>query len=174
MNRLFEGFVTRWLRQLLAGGEFRVIPQRRDRTILWNAELARPYASVIPDLLIESACQPGIYLPVDAKYKLYDQRSIATGDVYQSFLYAYAYGEKHPVLPTAFLLYPASLPDSGRALLHVRRSGGATSAQLRALPVHIPTALAEARLGRTGPVAVGFLGLVQQAFAQRRREFLPR
>jgi 5-methylcytosine-specific restriction enzyme subunit McrC len=165
MNRLFERFIIRWLRQMLAGSEFRVIPPRRDRTILWNAELARPYASVIPDLLIESTCQPGWYLPVDAKYKLYDQRNIATGDIYQTFLYAYAYGEKHPALPTAFVLYPASSPGGGQVLLHVRRSGGATSAQLRAIPVHIPTALAEARLGRAGSVSTGLVDLVKKAFA---------
>ncbi len=165
MNRLFEGFVARWLRQLLAGSEFRVIPQRRDRTILWNTELARPYASVIPDLLIESTCQRGMYRPVDAKYKLYDERRIATGDIYQTFLYAYAYGEENPTLPTAFVLYPASSPDGSQVLLHVRRSGGATSAQLRAIPVHIPTALAEARLGRAGSVATGLVDLVKKAFA---------
>jgi hypothetical protein len=29
---------------------------------------------------------------IDAKYKLYDERRLSSGDVYQSFLYAYAYG----------------------------------------------------------------------------------
>jgi len=165
MNRLFERFITRWLQQMLAGSEYRVLAQRRDRTILWNAELSRPYASVIPDLVVERRNQPGAYLPVDAKYKLYDQRSMASGDIYQTFLYAYAYGEQHQVLPTAFVLYPASTINGGPSLLHVRRSGGITSAQLRAIPVHIPTALAEAKLGPTGPVATGLAALVKQAFS---------
>jgi 5-methylcytosine-specific restriction endonuclease McrBC regulatory subunit McrC len=110
MNRLFQAFTVRWLGQVFAGSELRVKPERRDRTILWNAAPGRPYAWVIPDLLIERTGQSGTYLPVDAKYKLYDQRSIATGDIYQTLLYAYAYGEKHPVLPTAFVLYRPLCP----------------------------------------------------------------
>ena len=161
MNRLFQAFTVRWLGQVFAGSEFRVKPERRDRTILWNATPARPYASVIPDLLIERTGQPGTYLPMDAKYKLYDQRSIATGDIYQTFLYAFAYGEKHPVLPTAFVLYPASSPDGGHVVLHVRRRSGTTSAQLRAVPIHIPTALSEARLDRTGSVANPLVSLIK-------------
>ena len=54
MNKLFENFVTRWFARLLSSSVFRVIPQRRDRTILWDAALNRPYKAVIPDLLVES------------------------------------------------------------------------------------------------------------------------
>ena len=165
MNRLFEEFVARWLRDVLVGSEFRVIPQRRDRTILWDAELARPYTSVIPDLLIERGSMPGKFLPVDAKYKLYDQRSIATSDIYQTFLYAYAYGEEHSILPTAIVIYPASTPDSAQVRLNVRRSGGSTSAQLCAMPIHIPTALAEARDGHEGPAKNKLVSLVTKVFA---------
>ena len=46
---------------------------------------------------------------VDAKYKLYDQRKLDSGDVYQGFLYAYAFsGAGELAVPTAVLLYPSS------------------------------------------------------------------
>lgn len=151
MNKLFENFIARWMRDLFAGSDFRVLPQRRDRTILWNADLGRPYKSVIPDLLVERRKARGRFLPVDAKYKLYDDRAISPGDIYQTFLYAYAYGEHHSVMPTALVLYPASVSGNPQVRLNIRRSGGSTSAQLRALPIHIPTALAEARSGHSGP-----------------------
>lgn len=123
----------------------------------------------IPDLLIERTREHGIYLPVDAKYKLYDQQSIATGDIYQTFLYAYAYGEKHSTIANAFFLYPASSPDGGQLRLHIRRSGGTTSAQLRSIPIPIPTALAEAQRGLAGPVATGLVRLVEQALTPSPR-----
>ena len=165
MNKLFEGFISRWLQQVLSGNDFHVIPQRRDRTILWNADLSRPYSSVVPDVLIEKKGKPKSALPVDAKYKLYDQRNIATSDIYQTFLYAYAYGESHALLPTAFVLYPASSIDSGLARLHIRRSGGATTAQLTAVPIHIPTALQEARSGFVGLLSKRLLTLINQVFS---------
>jgi 5-methylcytosine-specific restriction enzyme subunit McrC len=160
MNRLFEDFIARWLKQSLPQ-QYRIRPQHRDRSILWSVELSRPYASVIPDLLIERVDHPGRFLPVDAKYKLYDQRSIGTGDIYQTFLYAFAYGETHSSLPTALLLYPASVSESASQRLHVRRQGGATSAELQAIAVHIPTALAEARRTTLGEVG----SRIQQAIA---------
>lgn len=164
MNRLFESFVSRWLGQFLTPSEFRVIPQHSDRTIVWDAILDRSYSTVIPDLLVERKDQPGRYLPIDAKYKLYDERTISSGDVYQTFLYAYAYGEQHSVVPTAVILYPFSSPGDSEVCLHIRRSSGAPKAQLRALPIHIPSALREARAKKPGPVATSILESIKAAF----------
>lgn len=164
MNRLFERFVTRWFGELFVKSQFRVLPQRRDRSILWDAELGHAYKAVIPDLLVEHRDQPGRYLPVDAKYKLYDEKRISSSDIYQTFMYAYAYGESHSVLPTALVLYPASSGGGGQVRLHVRRSGGSTSAELRALPVHIPTALADAQLGSIGTTGEAVIATVNGVF----------
>jgi 5-methylcytosine-specific restriction enzyme subunit McrC len=150
MNRLFEDFISRWMSLLLKGTPFRPIAQRRDRTILWNADLGRPYTSVIPDLVIERRDVPGRFLPVDAKYKLYDDRSVGTGDIYQTFLYAYAYGKGHAVLPLSIIVYPTATQNLTSQRLHIHPSGEAASAELRVLGVSVPLALAEARSGKAG------------------------
>jgi 5-methylcytosine-specific restriction enzyme subunit McrC len=118
---------------------------------------------IIPDLVIEPRKEPGKYLPVDAKYKLYDERTISSSDIYQTFLYAYAYGQTH-VLPTALLLYPASAIGGGQVRLHVRRTSGSTSAELLTIPVHIPTALADAQLRKTGATGTAVIAAVESAF----------
>lgn len=161
MNKLFENFITRWIGQLFSGDTFRVIPQRRDRSIVWNVAQGRPYKSIIPDLLIEQRHKPGRYLPIDAKYKLYDEHSVASSDIYQAFLYAYAYGEHQSTLPSALILYPASTVTSATMRLNIRRSGGSLSAQLRLLSIHIPTALDEARNKRIGSTSKACKDMVE-------------
>ncbi len=165
MNRLFEAFVTRWLTRLLSGSGFHVLPQRRDRSILWDANLNRAYAKVIPDILIQRDNVPGRYLPIDAKYKLYDERKLAASDIYQTFLYAYAYGGRDlSVLPQAIVLYPASSEDSRKTRLHVQRSN-MTSAELHGLGIHIPTALAEVQKASKGTVGDLLVARVHACFA---------
>jgi 5-methylcytosine-specific restriction enzyme subunit McrC len=144
MNRLFEDFVTRWLAALLRGTHYRSIAQRRDRTILWNADLNRPYAKVIPDLVVERKDKPGRFLPLDAKYKLYEERRISPADIYQTFMYAYAYGQTHAVLPSAVIIYPAQTDTAQVQRLHVRRADGLPSAQIVGIGIDVLAALDEA------------------------------
>jgi 5-methylcytosine-specific restriction enzyme subunit McrC len=144
MNVLFERFVTRWLNWLVQGTRLRVYQQRQDRSILWDAVSCKPYARITPDILIERQGQEGVFLPIDAKYKLYNDRGIDPGDIYQTFLYAYAYGEHHAVLPTAIILYPSSISCPSR-VLHVRRRNGKSHAEIVGLGLNIPEALEEAR-----------------------------
>src|SRR5262249_16874818 len=75
MNRLFEKFVFCVLNLLLAP-RFRVHYQRGDSSIIIDAETNRPYARVIPDILVEQNAteMPTGCIAVDAKYKLYDDR----------------------------------------------------------------------------------------------------
>jgi 5-methylcytosine-specific restriction enzyme subunit McrC len=164
MNRLFEDFITRWVTWLLTGTEFRARPQQRDRTILWNADLGRPYTNVIPDILVESKSGPRVSLPIDAKYKLYDQKTISTSDIYQSFLYAFAYGQSHSVLPTSLILYPASSDVPTFVRLHVRQAAGRVSAELRGLGIYIPDALIEAAARRVGRNAQSLLESIRSCF----------
>jgi 5-methylcytosine-specific restriction endonuclease McrBC regulatory subunit McrC len=113
--------------------------------------------------MIEHRKEHGRYLPVDAKYKLYDERTISSSDIYQTFLYAYAYGQSH-MLSNALLLYPASATGGGQVRLHVRRSGGSMSAELLAVPIHIPTVLKDARLGNVAATGETMIAAVKSAF----------
>jgi 5-methylcytosine-specific restriction enzyme subunit McrC len=163
MNSLFQGFVTRYLTKTLAKAGCKVIPQKRDQTVLWNADTGASYSSIIPDILIVKQGLPGIYLSVDAKYKLYDERTIANSDIYQTMIYAFAYGGRHK-LPTSLILYPASDSSNRHLRLHVCQSGSKVSAQLRALPVNIPAALEEVRERRDGPLRNAMLEIIGEVF----------
>src|SRR5206468_11348553 len=91
MNLLFEQFVAKLVRRVLNAPEYRVRAQAAERSIIWDTTTQRPYGRVVPDVLVEAH---GMRLPIDAKYKLYDERRLDTSDVYQTFLYAYALGAR--------------------------------------------------------------------------------
>lgn len=167
MNALFQKFIERWLREVVLGTDFRIRTQHRDSSILWNIDSNTPYSNVIPDVLIEDRKDPGTFLPEDAKYKEYDEKKLSTSDIYQTFLYAFAFGEKHSNIPTSLILYPSSSNhDRMPARLHVRKIGAGASAQLRAIPIHIPSTLEEALQGRKGPIGSRILELVREVFAE--------
>jgi 5-methylcytosine-specific restriction enzyme subunit McrC len=151
MNRLFEKFVSKWVKQLLRKTDFEVRVQMRDRSILWQPELRRQYGAVIPDLLIE-ALGSGHRLPVDAKYKLYDASSVDNSDLYQAFLYAFALGGDamgHP--PRAMLIHPSEVRrDPWRVQV---RSLRRTIGEIIVHGIDFPTALKEARGGSRGALS---------------------
>jgi 5-methylcytosine-specific restriction enzyme subunit McrC len=144
MNLLFEQFVTRLLTDALAGSGVAVRAQFRDRTIILQEPLLRPYAGIVPDILLESSDAAGRRrVPVDAKYKRYDEGKLDPADVYQTFFYAYAHArpiDRERDQVRAYILYPASGGGTGTRLL-VRDDSGGTSARIVALPVDIDAAL---------------------------------
>ncbi len=143
MNALFERFVWRALEIICAGRGLRVQYQRKDRSILWDATRERPYASVIPDLLVRSPLRDTA-LAVDAKYKPYDEHKLSPADIYQTFLYAIAYsGEKMDGRPRAFVIYPMSDIEPRETALFVRNLSGYPRGEVRALGIHIPSLLQE-------------------------------
>jgi len=88
MNRIWEDFLERLLRDLLPGG-YRVMAQ---------SELESPYQVVRghtprhrPDLVVLDPDGTRICI-VDAKYKFYDRRPVASGDLYQLTVYGLADG----------------------------------------------------------------------------------
>jgi len=167
MNRLFEMFVYRLVDLLLAGTGMRVHYQRGDRSIILNASTNQPYARMVPDVLIE-ATGPGsaARIAVDAKYKLYDERKLSSGDVYQAFLYAYAYGgAAGHVLPAALLVYPSSTRSSGSVRLRVRSVRSLAAAEILALGLSIPDTLAEVMSGVRGPATRTILDAIQQGIS---------
>jgi 5-methylcytosine-specific restriction enzyme subunit McrC len=158
MNRLFERFAFHLLDRLLDRTIYRVRYQKEDRSIIWNALTQQPYAKVVPDFLVESRRNFSSRLAIDAKYKLYDERKIAMGDIYQSFLYAYAYGSNpNTVWPHAMLLYPASDQSSRSTNLQIRSAERLIAAKVLALGISIPNVLYEIRHKITGPVSAAII-----------------
>jgi 5-methylcytosine-specific restriction enzyme subunit McrC len=148
MNLLFEQFVTRLLEESFQGTDVRVVAQARDRSLVIDERTDRPYATVIPDVLLERPDVSGRRrVPIDAKYKLYDEHRLDPSDVYQTFFYGYAYARDvdHAAgRAEAFIVYPAS--GTGEAVrLRVRRRDGITSARIRALALDVPAVLAAVR-----------------------------
>lgn len=160
MNRLFENFITRFVNHALQGKHYRVHPQRRDHSIIWDLMGKRPYSHVVPDLLIES--DGGQRLTIDAKYKLYDERRLSTGDIYQSFFYAYAYNSGSKQRPAALLLYPSSGQHDRSSYLQIRSQGHHEKAELQALAISIPQAVAEINTKTIGPTSQLLLDTVEQ------------
>jgi len=151
MNHLFEMFVYRLVDRLLSDTGMRVHYQRGDRSIIVNASTNRPYARVIPDLLIEGrGLADGRRVAVDAKYKLYDERKVSSGDVYQSFLYAYAFGHAETGVRSAVLLYPSSRRASEALRLRVSAQTS-VAAEIIVLGCSIPEALCEVTNKIRGP-----------------------
>jgi 5-methylcytosine-specific restriction enzyme subunit McrC len=174
MNRIFESFVHRLVERLLAGTGTRVHYQRGDRSIILNAGTNQPYSRVVPDLLVEAPGPGGVArIAVDAKYKLYDERKLSSGDVYQGFVYAYAYGAgTGRTLSAALLLYPSSTKSNQAVRLRVRSAQTLVAAEILALGLSIPSILEELVAAKLGPATKQLiealrhgLGASQQAVA---------
>jgi 5-methylcytosine-specific restriction enzyme subunit McrC len=165
MDRLFELFVARLIKHVLAGTGDRVHYQRRDRSIIWDEDVRRPYSAVVPDILIERGRGAGLSrLPVDAKYKLYDERRVSPDDIYQSFLYAYAYGRRG--WPSGLIVHPSSTGGAATKRLSVRGTGGLVASNLYVLSLPIPKALAEFETGTLGPTLTSVLEVLEAAVGE--------
>ena len=151
MNDLFERFVEQLLRTLTNNTAYGVEAQRRDRSIIRDAETGKPRRTIVPDLLVTLRGAPAARVALDAKYKRYDDREVDMGDLYQTFLYAFAYASEESVqLPAAALLYPSSrrsVPPSGFRVDSFER---VPRAEITVLGVHIPTVLDELNSERLG------------------------
>lgn len=146
MNELFEKFVTSLFVEAFRGREIRVRPQRKDRSIVINERTGRPYSAIIPDILLEIPIDRGMRrIPVDVKYKLYDDRKVDPHDLYQTFFYAYAY-RSGSELPSAFIVYPAEAQSHGFQLL-VQSAEGLQTSRVSAVGIDVPTTLAGLQAG---------------------------
>lgn len=169
MNQLFERFVYRLVEKLLEETPWKVKYQRVDRSIIWNADKSQPYSRVIPDLLIEPRGAAHAALAIDAKYKLYDERKISPGDVYQSFLYAYAYGsgDVKGSLPRSLIIYPASRGSAGSTRLRVQSAKRLAGAEIFAMGLPISDCLFELRQLSLGSITTTLMGVVAGAMEGR-------
>ncbi len=147
MNQLFESFVHRAIEVSLAGSSLKVHYQRADPTVIVDVTTGRSYSRVVPDILIEGCtANSTARVAVDAKYKLYDERKISPADVYQSFLYAFAYGgDGDTGLPASMLVYPSSEGATGAVNLRIRNARRVTSADVFAIALPVPDTIDELR-----------------------------
>jgi 5-methylcytosine-specific restriction enzyme subunit McrC len=149
MNTLFERFLERALQLAVQPAGVKVEAQRSD-SIFWRPDLCAHYARVRPDFLLQRAERPQARLPLDAKYKRYDQGKVDVGDLTQVFLYAYAYRDPEAAgIPRAILVHPSETPGDVRVTpLQVRSvAERVVDAELTVVGVHIPTVLDAADAG---------------------------
>jgi 5-methylcytosine-specific restriction enzyme subunit McrC len=146
MNTVFERFVIRLVAEAFAESEtIQVSPHTRLKAVIRNDDTGLAHTAIDPDLVIEH--QPtGVRVPLDVKYKLYDNKKVAVGDIYQTFLYAFALGNGE--LHRAGIIFPATAIVSGPTL-SVRQLDGPTSAKIAVLGLDIPKTLDDLQsLGR--------------------------
>ena len=155
MNLLFERFIRRLVEQLLDPRLYQVEYQVRNSSVIWDLTTDRSYSRIVPDLLVSRRGDPNSRLAIDAKYKIYDGRAIASADIYQTFLYAYALSTRRGgSKPTALLLYPIAIHQSRAKTirLEVRSLETSQSADIVAMGIPIQAALLEIRSAEHGPV----------------------
>ncbi len=90
MTSLFETFVWRLVEHLLPPSAYRVEPQERNTSVLWDPVKSRSYRSIRPDVVVRYPAV-GRAIVIDAKYKRYDLTDVSSGDLYQCLIYALAY-----------------------------------------------------------------------------------
>lgn len=140
MNPLFEKFVEVLVRSVLHNDPIVIQAQVTSTGHIWDVEHNQTYKRIRPDLLLTT--RTDLRLAIDAKYKRYDTQKLHEGDIYQTFLYTYAFRNAAvDKLPSALLIYPADLPSKKLTRLHIRDNRGAIQARLHALGIDIPTAL---------------------------------
>lgn len=152
MNTLFENFAYKVINHFIDKQKYRVLYQRKDRSIIWNAGTNRPYSSIIPDVIVESrGLDPVMRAPIDAKYKLYDTRKISPGDVYQCFMYAYAYKDSLTgKVPISLLIYPSSKETTHPIHLRIQSPTKTATAEIIAISLDIPKVLKDIKSGAPG------------------------
>lgn len=140
MNPLFEKFVEVLVRHVLQHELIEIQAQLTTTGHIWDAERNQTYKRLRPDLLLTTV--NNLSLVIDAKYKRYDAKKLHEGDIYQTFLYTYAFRNAEAVtLPSALILYPADLPSTSVTRLHVRNSRDVVQARLHAFGIDIPPLL---------------------------------
>ncbi|MBO0729011.1 MAG: hypothetical protein J2P57_07105 [Acidimicrobiaceae bacterium] len=145
MNVLFERFIAQVLEDSASGTPFRVDRQSSTGSIIVDALTGRTYTRVRPDVIVRHNERDETY-PVDTKYKLYDERHVAREDVYQAFLYAFAFHPGHGPRQ-ASLVYPSDRSEVNQRL--AVRGSGVTQATIRGVRINLSEIVARAA---TGPV----------------------
>lgn len=127
MNTVFEDFVTRMMAEAFTGDGWSVDGQRRTKSVITDGETGKHYLTVVPDIVVSNGTST---LPIDCKYKLYgDDKKLSTGDVYQSFLYAFSLGTRPGAVSASAVIHPAAETRHRRSLA-IGRVGETDAAQI--------------------------------------------
>ena len=166
MNQLFERFVTRVVEQVLPAALYHVTSQSPFKSVVWNVSNQRPYTSIIPDVVVERRGESECRVAIDAKYKLYDEHGFDQGDIYQTFLYAFALGATaSDGVPTSLLLYPATAEEPKSTRLRIRRLSGGAGAEIVGIGLPVAALLKELTTGAgETPLRDGLASVIDQSF----------
>ena len=175
MNQLFERFVTRVVEQVLPAARYRVTSQVLFKSVVWNVSSQRPYTNIIPDVVVERRGRSESRVAIDAKYKLYDERGFDPGDIYQTFLYAFALGATASGgVPTSLLLYPATAEEPRSTRLRIHRLSGGAGAEIVGIGLPIAALLRELTAGPgETPLRDGLASVIDESFGDRRTSTRP-
>jgi len=134
MNRLWEAVVRRLAEEAATTFGGSPFPATEDRFIVLR-EQDRATRSFRPDVLLRPRPDDRSQLPVDAKYKRYDQHAVAPDDIHQLLTYAHSYrgpGE----IPRALIVHPAELGSVHRSITVRAPSGHLGTIDVVGLDVH--------------------------------------
>ena len=142
MNRVFERFVEVVVGAAADDLGFAIVRQSQRGSVIRYARDGSDYAKLVPDVLVSRGADGG-RVPVDAKYKPYDDKKLAAADIYQTFVYAFGLSEvnSHDRIPRAIVLYPSSRGLSSKTGLEIHRVPGQPAASITALALPIPALL---------------------------------
>ena len=140
MNAVFEVFIQRLATEALASSDYSVTSQQRLRAVIRDDLRGKPYSQIVPDLVVE-AVRDGTRVPIDVKYKRYDQRNISSADIYQTFMYAFALA-RPGALPRAGIFYPAtSTIKEPQLSIHGTSSPTRAAARIVGVGIDVPNLL---------------------------------
>jgi len=152
MNSLFEEFVSKVFSDALAGSDLIIAPKQRLREAIVHADTRTTHSPIVPDIVLAKwspTGSPEPRLPIDCKYKLYDERSLSTADIYQMFTYALALSAPG-YEPRAGIVYPG-LRTAVTTRLDVTPRTGPARARITGVSLQVPDALDQIRLGSALP-----------------------
>ena len=142
MNLLFEQFVETLLARACHETSIEPRFQLSDSSVIRDADTGSAFAQVRPDAILKSRVN-GFVLPVDAKYKRLDNAKVDNSDIYQAFLYTFAFSLPDQ-LKQAFIVYPATSPLGKIQRLKIVCKYN-QSARVTLIGIHVPTIIAELR-----------------------------
>lgn len=139
MNALFEDFVTRLLQDAFSGSDVSVRAQESMPRAI-RGEGGGSYTEIRPDIqLVQGRGANARRCSIDAKYKLYAERNVATSDLFQGFVYAQAAGGS-AAAPTAFIVYASDRNVPSRTVT-LHRGDDAVAARVTYVAVNVPEVL---------------------------------
>ena len=146
MSKIFEDFVTQLLKENITQFGLHVDSQRSFIKLI--TQETENYSTLRPDLAIYKFNQPRI-IPVDAKYKDYENSKTSSADLYQSFIYAYGI-DKADLNRQGIIIHPSSKWEL--QTIRIQTDHKTPSVTLSIIGLDVETVLQELRGGKSREV----------------------